>query len=57
MEVCEICASAETGLSPELSFIYIHFKANYIFVLCVCISVIYTALNCCSGDFLGYTYT
>lgn len=51
MEVCETCTSADTGLSPELSFIYIHYKVNYFFVICVGISVIYTVLNCWSGDF------
>jgi len=58
MGICEICKSTYAGLSPQLSFIYIHYKVNYICILCVYFIVIYTILYCCFGDFLGCrTYT
>jgi hypothetical protein len=56
MGICEICKSMYAGFSPQLSYIYIHYKVNYICILCVYIIVIYTVLYCSFGDFLGYSY-
>jgi hypothetical protein len=35
MGICEICTSTYAGFSPQLSFIYINYKVNYICILCV----------------------
>lgn len=56
MGICEMCKSTYAGFSPQLSFIYIHYKVNYICVLCVYIFVIYIVLYSCFGDFLGCSY-
>lgn len=56
MGMCEICKSTYADFSPQLSFIYIHYKVKYICILRVHIIVIYTVLYCCFGDFLGCSY-
>jgi len=35
MGICEIRKSTYAGFSPQLSFIYIQYKVNYICILCV----------------------
>jgi hypothetical protein len=54
MAVCDKCACTDTGLASELIFSYVNYKVNYFYVLYVGICVIYSALNCCSSDFLGF---
>jgi len=35
MGIYEICTSTYAGFSPQFSFIYIHYKMNYVCILCV----------------------